>query len=66
LDTLPGNANFDVRWDIVPGPAVGNNWIAIADLTALLAGTTGFPPMNSGGKVFGTTFTCTNHPTMLN
>jgi hypothetical protein len=63
LDTKPGDAAFDVRWDLSPGPAVGSNWIQIGDLTSLFAGTPGFPSMNSGGKVFGTGFVCSAHPT---
>jgi hypothetical protein len=64
LDTRPGDAAFSVRWDMVPGTGgVGVNWIQIGDLTALFAGTPGFPSMSSGAKVFGTAFVCTAHPT---
>jgi hypothetical protein len=64
LDTRPGDAAFSVRWDMVPGTGgVGVNWIQIGDLTALFAGTPGFPSMNSGAKVFGTAFVCSAHPT---
>jgi hypothetical protein len=61
LGTAPGGAGFNVRWDLVPGPAVGSAWIQIGDLTALIAGSNGFPPMTSGAKVFGGAV-CTAHP----
>ncbi len=55
LDTSPGNPNFNVRWDLVPGPGLFANWIVVNDLTSLIAGTSGFPPMPpfSGTKAFG-------------
>jgi hypothetical protein len=62
LDARPPQGNFDQRWDLSPGPAIGNNWVQINDLTSLVAGTSGFPPMNGGLKVFGQPFTCTAHP----
>jgi hypothetical protein len=52
LDTSPGQANFDSRWDLNPGRGVFNNMINVTDLTALIAGTTGFPPMFGGAKAF--------------
>jgi hypothetical protein len=61
LDTKPGDAGFNARWDLKPGP-VFSNWISIGDLTSLFAGVSGFPPMNGGQKVFGTGFQCTAHP----
>lgn len=34
LDTSPGDANFDARWDLVPGPMTeGGNWINVQDLS---------------------------------
>jgi hypothetical protein len=62
LGTKPGDAGFDNRWDLNPGPAVGMSWIQIGDLTSLIAGPGAFPPMNGGGKVFGTSFVCTDPP----
>jgi len=62
LDTRPGDANFNKRWDLIPGPPIGSNWIQIGDLSALFAGSSGFPPMSGGTKVFGSTFTCTDLP----
>jgi hypothetical protein len=61
LDTAPGNALFNVRWDVKPGPDFGANWIHVPDLGALIAGSTGFPPMFSGVKAFGGPV-CTAHP----
>jgi hypothetical protein len=52
LNTSPGNANFNARWDLVPGRGLLADWINVNDLTALLAGTTGFPPMFSGARAF--------------
>jgi hypothetical protein len=62
LDTYPGHADFDRRWDLVPGPAFSANWIEINDLTALSSGVTGEPPMNNSAGVFGTSFVCSAHP----
>ncbi len=44
------NANFNSRWDLVPGPGLFPQWINISDLTALIAGPTGMPPMFGGSK----------------
>jgi hypothetical protein len=52
LDTDPGPGAFDARWDLDPGPGVLGTWINIADLTTLLAGPTGFPPMLGGTRAF--------------
>lgn len=48
LDTTAGNANFNSRWDLVPGRGLFPNMIAVNDLTALIAGSPGFPPMFGG------------------
>jgi hypothetical protein len=61
LETRPPQPNFNARWDLRPGPTF-TNWINLGDLTSLFAGTSGFPPMNNGNKVFGTAFVCTAHP----
>lgn len=52
LDTSPGHPNFNPRWDLVPGRGLFATWIAVNDMTALIAGTTGFPPMFGGAKAF--------------
>jgi hypothetical protein len=54
LDSSPGDADgdFDVRWDLAPGPGVFLSHIALDDLTSLLVGRSGFPPMFNGGRVF--------------
>lgn len=52
LDTSPGDAGFDARWDLTPGRGIFANWIVINDLTALIAGTSGNPPMFGGERAF--------------
>jgi YVTN family beta-propeller protein len=52
LDTNPGDASFNSRWDLSPGPGIFTYWINIQDLNALLGGTTGFPPMLGGERAF--------------
>ena len=52
LDTSPGQANFNSRWDLSPGRGVFNNMINVSDLTSLIAGPPGFPPMFSGVRAF--------------
>ncbi len=49
LNTNVGTHPGDVRWDLVPGKGPFLKDINIQDLTALIAGQTGFPPM-LGGK----------------
>lgn len=53
LDSSPGHANFNSRWDLVPGRGLFATWINVNDLTALIAGPSGFPPMLGGVKAFG-------------
>ena len=43
INTIPGNPNFNKRWDLVPGRGIFANWIALNDLTALLGGSSGSP-----------------------
>ncbi len=52
LGTSPGVAGFDSRWDLAPGKGLFTSWIAINDLTALLSGQTGNPPMLGGARAF--------------
>jgi hypothetical protein len=61
LDTSPGNPNFNVRWDIKPGPDIPSHWVQVTDLATLISGVTGFPPMSSGARVFGGPL-CSAHP----
>ena len=53
IGTNPGDANFSSRWDVVPGKGFLSTFINLNDMTALIAGTTGFPPMYNGAKIFG-------------
>lgn len=53
LDTIPGDLGHDSRWDLRPGPVFGPYWIWIGEVTILLAGATGFPPMLEGERAFG-------------
>jgi glucose/arabinose dehydrogenase len=53
LDTSPPDTAFAVRWDLMPGAGVLPHVVNIADVTALLAGDSGFPPMFSGTRAFG-------------
>jgi hypothetical protein len=50
--TSPGDAGFNVRWDIIPGPGAVSQHININDLAALVAGSTSTPPMLGGAKAF--------------
>jgi hypothetical protein len=53
LNTNVGTNPDDVRWDLRPGPEIFSTDINAADLTSLLAGVTGNPPMLAGAKAFG-------------
>ncbi len=55
LDTQPGDARYDSRWDIKPGPSGGTNWIDISDVVALTHSSDGFaayPPMFQGERAW--------------
>jgi hypothetical protein len=52
LDTSPGNPNFSPRYDLIPGRGLFSVWVNINDLTALIAGPQGFPPMFGGARAF--------------
>jgi hypothetical protein len=52
FDTNVGTNPGDVRWDISPGPGLYLTDINIEDLTSLLAGTKGFPPMLASARAF--------------
>jgi parallel beta-helix repeat protein len=56
LDTNPGDDHFSSRWDLIPGPGAFSGYaINIQDLTALLAGSSGAPPMFGNAPAFGNT-----------
>jgi hypothetical protein len=64
LGTEPGNANFNVRWDIAPGPGLFAGWLNVGDLSAMTSAVAaGSPPMFSGVKAFNSGIACTAHPT---
>ncbi len=48
LNTSIGSPNYNRRWDLIPGKGAFPNDINISDLTSLIGGTTGFPPMFGG------------------
>ena len=54
LDTNPGDANYNSRWNLdgIGDGGVFLDWISIADLNKLLAGATGNPPMLGGARAF--------------
>jgi hypothetical protein len=52
LDSSPGDPQFSARSDLSPGRGIFMQWINISDLSTLLAGATGFPPMLGGSRAF--------------
>ena len=50
INTSPGDAGFDVRWDISPGAGSFGSTLNVQDITALL---TVSPPMFGGARAFG-------------
>jgi hypothetical protein len=55
LDTSPPNPNFSARWDLAPGNSGLGAHINIVDITTLLGGPTGNPPMFGNTRAFGKT-----------
>jgi hypothetical protein len=53
LDKNPGQAGYDARWDLTPGRGALAAWINIQDITTLLSGAQGNPPMFSNTRAFG-------------
>jgi PKD repeat protein len=49
VGTKPG----DVRWDLAPGKGIYGTDINIADVTAVVSGRSGSPPMLDGARAFG-------------
>ncbi|HSP56310.1 MAG TPA: thrombospondin type 3 repeat-containing protein, partial [Dehalococcoidia bacterium] len=58
----PGQVGFNSRWDLSPGPSMFPSWINVSDLTALLAGSSGMPPMFGGSTRAFSGPACTAHP----
>jgi hypothetical protein len=52
LDKNPGETGFDSRWDLVTGRGILGKFININDITALVNGTTGNPPMFNNTRAF--------------
>jgi len=52
FDTSPGHPLFNSRWDISPGKGGLVQWINILDVTTLVSGPTGNPPMFNGARAF--------------
>jgi hypothetical protein len=52
LNTSPGDEGFSSRWDLRPRSGQFVIWIAINDLTTLLSGSSGSPPMFGGARAF--------------
>jgi CSLREA domain-containing protein len=55
LDKNPGQTGFDSRWDVAPGRSGIGAFLNIVDITTLLGGTTGNPPMFGNTRAFGKT-----------
>jgi hypothetical protein len=53
FDRSPDDPGFSARWDIKPGPTGFPKYINITDVTTLVAGPTGNPPMLNGARAFG-------------
>jgi hypothetical protein len=54
FEKSPGDFGFDARWDIKPGDGgLPPKYINILDVTTLVAGPTGNPPMLNGARAFG-------------
>lgn len=53
MGTDVGTNAGDVRWDLVPGKGIFPTDININDLTSLIAGASGSPPMLGGARAFG-------------
>jgi hypothetical protein len=55
LDSSPPNVKFNARWDLTPGRGTFGQFINIQDVTSLLGGPTGNPPMFGNTRAFGKT-----------
>jgi len=61
LNTSPGETSYTARWDLIPGRGPFLGWINVTDLTAILTGSSGVPPMFGGLGVFHGPY-CSAHP----
>ena len=52
FNTSPPEPEYADRWDLVPGAGLFSTVINISDLTALLGGPSGYPPMLGGVRAF--------------
>jgi hypothetical protein len=52
MNTSPGDPNYHIRWDLVPGTTIGKH-INVSDIAAVTSGASGFPPMLNGLRAFG-------------
>ena len=52
MQRTPGNAAFYPRFDLVPGRGAFQTFINTQDMTALLGGSSGFPPMFGGQRAY--------------
>jgi hypothetical protein len=52
MNTSPGDPNYHIRWDLVPGTTIGKH-INVSDIAAITSGVSGFPPMLNGLRAFG-------------
>ena len=50
INTSPNETGFSQRWDLIPGPGVFAEHINISDLTAMVSGAPGTPPMLAGPR----------------
>ena len=53
MNTSQSDPGFNIRWDLVPGASGLGKTINIADLTALISGSTATPPMLGGLRALG-------------
>jgi hypothetical protein len=61
LNTQPGQAAFNRRWDLRPGNNAGAAWITVADMSVV--STQVAPPM-FGVRAFNITSVCSSHKTL--
>jgi hypothetical protein len=52
FNTSPPEPEYADRWDLIPGAGLFTKVINVTDLTSLIAGTSGYPPMLGGARAF--------------